>query len=168
MYKSLKKFKNIVVSGPQRSGTRIAAKILAEETDKTYIDEKRIHYHALRLLNIHLNIGNVVIQCPGLCHLLHYILRKDTLIIVIRRDINEIIASEQRCWDDSYRDIELYKYGCTKGIISTIKYDFWEDVQKPILGKMAREIDYQFLEKHPLFIKNRKNFKWDQTENDKS
>ncbi len=163
MYKSLKEFDNIVVSGPQRSGTRITAKILAQETDKLYVDEKGVNYHDFTLLKVHLNKGNVVIQCPGLCHLLHYITKNSTLVIVVRRDIDEIILSEQRCWDGLFRDIELYKYGYTKGIISSIKYKFWEKVQRPILGNMAREINYRKLEEHPLFIKDREDFKWDQT-----
>lgn len=164
MYETLKEFNNIVVSGPQRSGTRIAAKILASETNKEYIDEKFINFHDFRLLNYYLHQSLCVIQCPGLCHKLHEITDNNTLVIFIVRPTEEILASESRSWTDNSRFIELAKYGYTSGIISDIKYSYWKKVQKSILKDLGREIRYHALEEHPLFIKDRKNFRWDQTE----
>lgn len=163
MLEDLKKHNSIVVSGPQRSGTRICAKIIAHDTDKTYIDEKEINYHDFRLLNWYLNQGNVVVQCPGLCHMLHYIKNKSTLVVVVRRPIDEITLSEHRCWSLESKRIELFKYGHSGGIISQIKYKFWDEVQKSILSDLARDIHYHKLENHKLFIKDRKDFRWDQT-----
>lgn len=165
MYEGLKEgWHNIVVSGPQRSGTRITAKILAQDTDKDYIDEKYINNHDYRLLEYYLQKGNVVIQCPALCHLLHYITNPDTLVIVVRRPIEDIIASERRIeWLESARFQELYKYGYSDGIISQIKYEFWDSVQKPILGDRGRDIDYSKLKGHSLYIEERGHFKWNQT-----
>jgi hypothetical protein len=164
MFKPLEKFNNIVVSGPQRSGTRIAAKIIANDTGKVYIDERDIDCHDFRLLEWHLQQGNVVIQCPGLCHLLHYITDVSTLVIVVRRPIEEIISSEHRHWSKEAEKIELLKYGCSNGIISRIKYDFWDKVQKAILSERAREVNYHSLSTHSLFIKDRKGFRWNQTQ----
>ena len=164
MFETLKEFSNIVISGPQRSGTRIAARIVAEDAKKIYVDEKDLNYHDFRLLEWYLDRGNVVIQCPGLCHLLHRITTPSTLIIMTIRPIEEIQASEVRCWSDQSKLIELYKYGYSNGVISRIKYDFWNNHQKPILNERAREINYQSLERHSLFIKDRKNFRWDQTQ----
>ena len=164
MYESLKEFSSIVVSGPQRAGTRITAKIIAADTNKLYIDEKDINFHDIRLLQYYLNQGNVVIQCPALCHLLHYIIDSSTLIVVVRRPLNEILASEHRSWYEPARKIELHKYGYSEGIISRVKYDFWDKVQKPSLGNRGRDINFHSLEKHELFINNRPNFRWDQTE----
>ncbi|MBU2249549.1 MAG: hypothetical protein KKH70_20335 [Gammaproteobacteria bacterium] len=164
MFETLKEFSNIVVSGPQRSGTRIAAKIIAADTGKTYVDEKYIDFHNLKMLEYFLIHGNNVVQCPALCHLLHYIMTKNTLIIIVRRPIEEIIKSERRSWNEQAEKIELLKYGCTGGIISEIKYYFWDFIQKDILDERGREIHYHTLEQHPLFIKERQNFRWDQTE----
>jgi len=164
MFETLKEFSNIVISGPQRSGTRIAAKIIAADTEKTYIDEKYIDFHNLKMLEYFLIHGNNVVQCPALCHLLHYITAKDTLIIIIRRPVEEIIRSERRSWNEQAEKIELLKYGCTGGVISEIKYYFWDFIQKDILGERGREVKYHTLEQHPLFIKNCQNFRWDQTE----
>lgn len=164
MFESLEEFDNIVISGPQRSGTRIVAKVIAHDTGKTYIDEKDINYHDFRLLEYYIKQGNFVIQCPGLCRILHHIKDKSTLIIMVRRPINEIINSENCHWDEGSRKIELFKYAHSEGIISRIKYAFWGKIQKPILLERGREIKYHNLEKHKLFIKDRKNFKWDQTQ----
>jgi len=163
MYESLKEFSNIIVSGPQRSGTRIAAKIIAADTDKEYVDEKYINFHDFRLLEWYLDKGNTVVQCPGLSHLLHLISVPSTLVLMVTRPINEILASESRSWSEKSREIELIKYGYTGGIISEIKYDFWFKYQKQRLMN-AREVKYHNLEQHPLFIKDRKTFRWDQTE----
>lgn len=163
MFEHLRKFSNIVVSGPQRSGTRITAKIMASDTEKNYIDEKYINFHDFRLLQHYLQKGQTVIQCPGLCHMLHNIKRENTLIIMVRRSIEEIISSEYRVWEKDSERIELIKYGHTDGIISEIKYNFWDNIQKTILGKRAKEINFNDLEPHPLFIKNRRNFRWDRT-----
>lgn len=163
MFESLSEFNNIVVSGPQRSGTRIATEIISLDTGKSHIDEKDINFHDFRLLEYYLLKGNVVIQCPGLCHLLHTIQGSDTLIIVIRRPIHEIILSENRKWSDQARKVELFKYGYSEGVISRVKYAFWESFQKPTLGERAREINYHDLRQHELFVDSREHFTWDQT-----
>jgi len=164
MFEKLKEFDNIVVSGPQRSGTRIVAKAIAHDTAKTYIDEKDINYHDYRLLEWHLLQGGVVIQCPALCHLIHRITAESTLVVMVRRSIEEIIASEFHHLTERSRKLELFKYGCSEGVISRVKYDFWNRVQREILSEKAREIRYHELEDHPLFIKERKGFRWDQTQ----
>jgi len=166
MYESLKEFNSIIVSGPQRSGTRFAAKCIAQDTGKTYIDEKDINFHDFRLLEYYINKGNCVIQCPSLCHMLHLIPNPRALIIMMIRDIDDILLSQSRIgWYKEARLLELYKYGCTEGIISRIKYNFWHTYQKQILGNRARTIDYKYLQRHPLYIskKDRKEFSWDQT-----
>lgn len=167
MYESLAKdFNSIVVSGPQRSGTRFAAKCIAHDTGKIYIDEKDINFHDFRLLEYYLSKGNCVIQCPGLCHMLHYIANPDVLVIVMVREIDDIVISEHRInWPKEARMAELFKYGCSEGVISKIKYEFWYGYQKQFLKDRARTIDYEYLKKHPLFVdKSARNvFSWDQT-----
>lgn len=165
MFEHLTMFNRIVISGPQRSGTRIAAKIVASDTNKDYIDEKDINFQDFRLLEWYLAKDNVVIQCPGLCHKLHEIMADSTLIIVVRRPIVEIIASERRIgWNDVSEFPELIKYGYTSGIISRIKYDYWDTIQKPILIDRWGEINYHELDYHPLFKTDRSSFLWNQTE----
>jgi len=165
MFENIKDFKHIIVSGPQRSGTRILAKIISHDTGKDYIDEKDINFHDFRLLRYYLQRDNIVVQCPSLCHKLHEIYTESTIIIMVRRPIDEIINSERRLnWADSPGGMqELFKYGCSQGVISRIKYEYWDSFQKPSLGPMAVDFNYHDLKDHPLFIKERVNFAWDQT-----
>jgi len=164
MFENTSDFKRIVVSGPQRSGTRIVAKAISMDTRKTYIDEKEINFHDFRLLEWYLTKNNVVIQCPGLCHKLHEINDSLTLIVLVRRSIEEILRSEERiCWAEESNFQELYKYGYSSGVISRIKYEFWDNVQKTLLGNRAAEVNYCDLVRHPLYIKNRTHFRYDQT-----
>lgn len=167
MYESLKEFNNIVVSGPQRSGTRFTARVIASDTEKTFIDEKDINFHDFRLLEYYINRGNCVIQCPGLCHMLHHIIDPKTLVIMMIRSTSDIEASERRIgWPKEARLLELYKYGRSEGVISRIKYEFWNLVQAKLLGERARTIDFENLIHHPLFVKkqDRTSFTWDQTQ----
>ena len=163
-FRALGKYNNIVVSGPQRSGTRYVSKAIAYDTGKVFVDERRILYHEFRLLLQLLKGNNQVIQCPGVCHRLHQITFKDTLIVLVKRPIKDIIASEERIgWDQESRDLEFKKYNKKSGIISQIKYDFWDNFQKEKLGKRCIEVHYNKVIKHPLFVQNRTNFVWNQT-----
>jgi len=164
MFENTSGFKRIVVSGPQRSGTRIAAKCVCHDTGKIYIDEKDINNHDFRLLEWYLRHDGVVIQAPGLCHMLERISDESTLVIMVRRPIDEILASERRIqWSEEARLQELHKYGYSNGVIARIKYEYWDKVQKPALGERAAEIAYHTLVGHPLFVEHRESFRWDQT-----
>lgn len=163
MFEHFKSYNNIIVSGPQRSGTRITAKIIANDTGKDYIDEKDLNFNDFRLLEWYISKGNSVIQCPALCHLIHNITNTSTLIIMVRRPIDTIINSEAKSWNETSRFQELYKYGRCNGIISQIKYEYWTNFQQSILGDRGKQVYYNKLNTHPLFINKRKNFRWDQT-----
>jgi hypothetical protein len=164
MFENIKDFNNIVVSGPQRSGTRIVSKAISSDINKEYIDEKEINFHDFRLLEYYLLKGNVVIQCPGLCHKLHEISTLSTLIVLVRRPVEEILKSEHRVgWTDLSRNQELYKYGYSSGIISKVKYEYWDKVQKFNLKVLCSEFDFHTIVGHPLYISDRNSFKWDQT-----
>ena len=164
MFKELKKYKNIVVTGPQRAGTRITATILAKDTGLEYVDEDEVAVSDFRLLEWNLSKGGVVVQCPGLCHKVHEIEQPDTLIVIVRRRIDQIVASQKRInWGENEK-IELAKYGYTSGTISRIKYRYWEKRQKALIEN-SLEIEYDKLKDHPLFIEaaKRKDFEWNQT-----
>jgi hypothetical protein len=48
---------------------------------------------------------------------------------MVRRDVDEILASEQRVeWTGQER--ELWRYGLREGVIAEVKYNFWETGQK--------------------------------------
>lgn len=170
MFEELKKYDRIFVTGPQRSGTRICAKIIADSTGFKYIDEKEFNTHnRKKLLSIASKIG-IVIQCPAMCHVIHKltnnILNIKDMVIIMKRPIREIIASQKRIGWDKQRDgkqLELKKYPEKEGVIARIKYKHLEKQKKEI--KNWQEVKYHSLSHHPMWVdkENRKEFKKNQT-----
>ncbi len=104
-----------------------------------------------------------VVQCPVLCRYIHLFSEDNYAIVMMRRKVEDIIASQKRIsW--SWEWLELAKYDRTDGIIAEVKYQFWDDYQKERI-KHAYEIEYDSLTAHPLWVANeeRQNFDARQT-----
>lgn len=154
MFENLRDYNRIVVTGPQRSGTRICAKMIAQDTGKIYVDESEIAVDSLhRTIQVLFNRG-IVLQAPGMCHAVHSFGNNDGLLIVLmRRNIADIIKSQERInW--TYEAAELLKYGGKSGPIAKLKYEFWEQ-QKPFINNWL-EVDYTSLAIHPLWVPKEK------------
>lgn len=131
MFEHLCPFTTIVVTGPQRSGTKFVAEIIAEEVGLRYVNESEFGVHALdrfwKLLD-----ERVVIQAPALsayCHLLP----AHVAVVFMLRDLGEILASQSRVadWLETEEPRELAKYFRSKGESSAaVKYDVWRRFQK--------------------------------------
>ena len=97
MFDHLKPFDKIVVTGPQRSGTRICAKMIAQDLGKEYVSEAHVGVNVFGLLEEMLEKRkNFVVQCPGLCRHVHLIGREDTAVVFMRRSLEHIIGSQRR------------------------------------------------------------------------
>lgn len=161
MFENLKKYTAILVSGPQRSGTRICAKIIAQDTGHKYVDENNIKVDNLDMLKDILNTReNVVVQCPAVSAYLEEFSANDVLIIFMRRDVNDIIASQNRIgWGVGNERGEFNKYkdkfGATQAPVSKVKYKYWEKEQRDKI-KNWKEIEYESLSKHELWIPKEK------------
>jgi hypothetical protein len=97
------------------------------------------------------------------------------MIVLMKRSIEDIIASEKRIgWEFGALD-ELWKYGvaynelrreAAEGIpISIRKYEYWEKEQKDrIINSL--ELEYETLSAHPLWLpkETRADFAPEQTE----
>lgn len=164
IFGSLRKFKRIIVSGPQRSGTRVCAQMIANDLNYCYMDERVIHINNKEKFGNFVKAERVVIQCPGMARWVHEYSANDTAIVFMIRDVKDIIASQERIgWP--FEPDELSKYGKDEGIISEIKYKFWKKYQKAKIVN-AFEIKYEDLKKHPYWIdkKDRKDFDWYRTD----
>jgi hypothetical protein len=151
MFEWLAKFNKIIVTGPHRAGTRICAKMIAHDTGYEYVDESDIYFdclHALcRLLG---NTKRYVIQCPALCRYVHTLSTDDLSVVMMRRDEEDIIASQKRLNQFAEKS-ELARYDHSSGVLARIKYQFWEQEQRDRI-KHAFEIEYESLATHPLWI----------------
>jgi hypothetical protein len=161
MFEWLKDFPKVIVTGPQRSGTRITAKMIAFDTGHTLIDEFDIEMDSLYEFWWRYDTRlNFVAQCPSLCRYAHIFGENDdTAIVLVRRNIADIIASQERVkWINE--KLELARYDRTDGIIAEVKYQFWDEHQKPRI-KHAFEVEYEQLAAHALWLpQEQRNWTW--------
>ena len=154
MFEYLALFSRIVVTGPQRSGTHICAVMIADDLGYTFCEEVQIDTYKLDLMK-HLfdTESRFVLQAPGICRHVHEFSAPDVAIILMRRAVSDIIASEKRVgWFGSiHRQWELERYGLTKGNIAEVKYQYWDDVQRELIHNPF-EIEYESLVAHPMWI----------------
>jgi len=172
MFDHLRPFNKIVVTGPQRSGTRICARMIAKDLRKTYVSEAKVGISVWPLLEKMVKTRkNFVVQCPGLCRYVHELSGcKDTAIVLMRRSIEDIIQSQERIkWKSEPEEIERYIDASLEDIsppIAKVKYRFWDIYQREKLGDRAFEIEYESLSEHPMWVPKelRKDWTHGQTE----
>ena len=137
----------IIVTGPQRSGTRLSAHIIAEKTGGTFIDELD---YSNRIPN------DAVVQAP---FLLKSVLEVSFMFPTAQfaftyRNKNDIIASMERIeWYKDYIDnsdfYRTYVDHC---------YDYIEMLKQSLPPERWFDIQYESLAHHPLFVTERANF----------
>jgi hypothetical protein len=158
-------FANILVTGPQRSGTTIAAHMIAHDLDMCYVDEDDLGWHGSgtndeSLLRKLLAVGvNNVIQAPACAHICHT-LPEDCVVVFMRRDVEDVVASEERIkWGCERVEFQKYPEEYRATPISHSKYLYWEEVQRDNIAH-AYEVEYDSLRGHPLWVEkeHRKNF----------
>lgn len=150
------KYTKILVTGPQRSGTTIVAHIIAKELGYKYYDERDIGVRsATALFGVLSKKEKLVIQGPCFCSLIHLIDSPNTAIVLMKRNIDDIRASEERInWE--YEKEQLANYFREDGIISQVRYDCWEKYQKPKMAIPYFEFDYERASSHPMWLPKEK------------
>jgi len=179
VFEKLESHTKILVSGPQRSGTRICSVMIAADFGLERIDEIQVPQlfepgqeleHVTALVE---ERDGFVLHCPTFSRWLHEV--SGVAVVLTQRAIADIIKSERRInWRKGRQEIEYARYGYwrwrkTKGLertfkpISQIKYEFWESTQKKAIENYL-EIEYESLSKHSLWVppQDRKNFGWNQ------
>lgn len=150
-FKEFSKFKRILVSGPQRSGSEICAKMIANDGGFELIRESMYSFHNEDKFDDLLKQENIVVHCPAMAHIVHKYGDDETLIIFMKRNIKDILKSQEVInWTKTQKRWEMKKYGFKRGIISKIKYDYWEKYQKNKI-KHFLEIQYESLKVHPFW-----------------
>jgi len=160
MFEWLSEFDTILVTGPQRSGTRITSKMIAHDTGYQYIDEDAFEMDSMYwLCSIMAEKNHIVVQCPVICRYVHMLAGDHVAVVLMRRKIEDIIASQQRIqWPWEW--LELARYDRSDGVISEVKYRFWDQFQKERI-KHAFEVEYESLASHPLWLSKEKRQNFD-------
>lgn len=167
-------YRLVVVSGCQRSGTHIMAKILAHELDWECIpDHDYDADNPDEWANLVLYRQHITIHCPHMTHLLHLV-PDDVAVVYMLRPADEIEASFKRvnpgqksCCSD--RQMLFYQTSGISGKVTgkawtIVRNTYWEFRQRVILGERGYSFQYHDLEEHPLFVKNREGWTMNQTE----
>jgi len=147
----------IFVTGPQRSGTTITARILADKLNKTYVDESE--YNPSDIPN------NSIIQAPFISKFILELSFKYPLafFIVVIRDKQEIIKSMERIeWYKDHIDHPEFYSTYVDITYKTI------DIQLEQLPESRYlKLNYDSLKSHNLFVDDRKDFTTRQWQKDK-
>jgi hypothetical protein len=164
------KFLRIFVSGPQRSGTTIVTKMLAQDLGFEEVQELPSLEAAQSLRD------NVVAQCPQLTSFLHEFTAPNSAVVFMCRSFKDIIASGARIgWNGGHEMHEVKKYKerfpdyFVEGYhVSAIVQNVWLTYQMPLMQVPFFNLPYKSLKDHPLYIPktDRKNFKSKQTRSD--
>ena len=151
MFEHLVHFRAILVTGPQRSGTTIAARMIAHDTGLTFHPEEDFGTTQPDRWKELVRDSGGVIQCPAMCRYVHlYGQDDDVAVVMIWRPVLDIIASQKRIGWDGEPD-ELAAYGVKTGSQAVVKYGFWIKNQQQII-KHNFDIGYEDLAAHPLWI----------------
>lgn len=151
MFTALNRYRKILVTGPQRAGTTIAARMISADTGMRYVDEDEFLRDRRDLLAPFLESDEpMVIQCPALCRYAHELVNDRDAVVLMRREPADIIASQRRIGWNAER-LELSRYGLKEGVIARVKYAYWETHQRQRIVN-AIELPYESLAGHRLWV----------------
>jgi hypothetical protein len=156
MFEELKRYRIILVTGPQRSGTTLAAHCIAQDTGHHYIDEADYGTkNGIEWRRLIVEESDAVIQCPSMARWVHEVATEDVLVVWMLRSAHEIMASQFRVgW---IATIERAKYPVSDKPICLIKLDFWRETQKQAIPHWL-EVPYHSLKLHPLWVNDRQEW----------
>lgn len=171
------KHKIVLVTGPQRSGTQICSRILAQELDYAYLDEGRFQVwdvgEAARKAIKH---APCVVQGPGLLRKvgkfidLVYKLDKNErcslynpTAVLVRRSAEEIIISLSK-WPSTAERLMIEWPECLRSpfpleTIPALMYFYWDLTIYSKIGK-TYEIPYELLSEHEFWVPKEERVGW--------
>jgi hypothetical protein len=159
MFEHLADYRVVLVSGPHRSGTTIAARMIAEDTGLRFCPEETFgHDNAKAWIKLVETAQGAVIQCPTMCYQIErFGDREDVAVVMMFRWLGDILKSQvQVGWspDGQYKTrykAELARYRENRSSLASIKYKHWLASQRDnILHSYI--VRYETLNKHPLWL----------------
>lgn len=151
----------VIVTGPQRSGTRIGAKILSHDLGYKYIDESEFKISNEEIFfDLLKNKKNIVVQAPAMFYKIRDFPKRKVAVVMMMRNIKDIKESEKRInWKGKPAEQNRLK---TQHHPAETKYKIWKEVKWDL---DYHELYYEDLKDHKLWIpkEKRKNFGANQT-----
>lgn len=160
---NLGQYRVVVVTGPQRSGTTIAARIIAAESGLRYVDEDEYGTKDMEAWKKLVATGQgLVIQSPAMARWAHEVGDGDVMVVWMERPLADILRSQKRIgWNDGperakYKDCEGYHADAP---VALIKFRFWTVYQMGLIPH-AMNLRYSDLAGHPLFVEDEARQEW--------
>jgi len=146
----------ILVTGFHRSGTTIAAKMIAHDTGHDFVREEEFNFTNVEAFEcmIEADYGPKVIQCPFMaCRIHHY---TDCFVVWMVRPIEEIKASisqmqtpaGEQLFGHGWLAREMAAYHTERDLFE-VKQENWE-LQRERVQHL--ELPYHSLVNHPLWV----------------
>ena len=157
MFEHLAEHRIVLVTGPQRAGTRICSKMIAGDLKYEFVDENDIYVDSLNRLWRLVETGDhLVVQCPALCSFVHlltdrqYVTNPERIAVVFMlRDPKDILASQRRInW--GWETPELMRYNAVGIDACCVKRYEWDRRKSTVSN--SYEVEYESLAEHPLWV----------------
>lgn len=161
MFAYLRAYKRIIVTGPHRSGTTIAAEMIAADTGLEAVREEAFNFYREDMLQGLLAREGIVVQCPALFDRMPDFSDPDTAIVMMRRPLEELAESRERMFvpgsterfsaEDQNR-AQLARLGASDGDAAALKYAAWTTWVQSGRIHHPIEVDYAALKQHPMWV----------------
>jgi hypothetical protein len=143
----------ILVTGPQRSGSTFVSHCIAHDLGIPHFDEGLFNARDYDgFLQVAKENQDWVIHGPAIFHRVLDIQKEfpDVEFVVLRRDIADIVKSQERIgWSDE-GERESFNAWDDPRPIAVIKYEFWDTVKHQLSN--WREFEYEQFKTHQLWI----------------
>lgn len=145
MFEELTGYKYVLVTGPQRSGTTIVAHMIGYDTGKVVLDEVNFHHRYVRQIpELLAKERSCVLQCPQALPWMPVLTRDDMMIVLVRRDVEEIERSLQKSVSPKGKKVSLPWFSPQQA------YDLWDRIRPLLLH--SYEVSYGSIVEHYLYI----------------
>ena len=153
MFEHLQQYSRILVTGPLRSGTTICSKMIAQDLDRTYVDENE--WGATNEDSFALAINKKgVFQCPGMMRILQDLRMGDAITIVMAR--NETRIEESQALMPKKYIVESRSNYPNIGTSSLPFYQYWTwGSRNPWVWQ-----NYRALQVHELWVPKEERVDW--------
>ncbi len=178
MFEKLAQWPIILVTGPQRSGTTIAARMIEHDIGHKYLDEVSWQvWDGERAREMADAFKPCVLQGPGILKDARRFYGPNCCVVLMRRNIDNIIASQKRVGWNRWAKKEILFYADdlhwtqeeAELYVARTKYMYWRYDVRPSLSYW-HEVEYESLSKHELWLpaEERKDFNARQYYSDQS
>jgi hypothetical protein len=131
--------------------------MVAADTGHRFVDESKYRFGSRsRFERLLADAEPLVIQCPNFCHVIERFAGPDRLVVLMRRDVEQIVRSERRIgWTRAWKSKMRYRYKVAPWTllrpVSEVRYTYWQRYQRDRIPHYV-ELDYQALAQHPLWV----------------